>query len=83
MNEHRLALGPPSARTIKLRRAVKPRRAVSLALVTLTALTTLALTGLGLTACNTFEGAGRDMQSGGKLLQDAARGTSDAISGDR
>jgi predicted small secreted protein len=33
--------------------------------------------------CNTVEGAGRDLQSGGKLIQDAARGTSDALSGER
>lgn len=37
---------------------------------------------LALGACNTIEGAGRDLQSGGKLLQDAARGTSDALAGE-
>jgi predicted small secreted protein len=36
-----------------------------------------------LAGCNTFEGAGRDLQSGGKLIQDAARGTSEALSGAR
>ena len=37
-------------------------------------LTLLSLTvlGLGLTACNTVEGAGRDIERGGEAVQDAA-----------
>lgn len=36
-------------------------------------LTCCALAGLGLAACETFEGAGRDLESAGESVQDAAR----------
>lgn len=32
----------------------------------------LAATSLGLSACNTMEGAGRDIESAGESVQDAA-----------
>lgn len=32
----------------------------------------LAVTSLGLSACNTMEGAGRDIESAGESVQDAA-----------
>lgn len=34
-------------------------------------------------ACNTIEGAGRDLQAIGKGTSDAARGTADAVTGKR
>lgn len=33
---------------------------------------TLAVVGLGLSACNTVEGAGRDIENAGEAVQDAA-----------
>lgn len=36
------------------------------------ALLSLAALSLGLTACNTVEGAGRDLERGGEMVQDAA-----------
>lgn len=38
----------------------------------LTILATLALTGAVLTACNTVDGAGRDIENAGETVQDAA-----------
>lgn len=35
-------------------------------------LLTMALAGLSLTACNTVEGAGRDIENAGEAVQDAA-----------
>lgn len=35
-------------------------------------LTFLALGGFGLSACNTVEGAGQDMENAGQAVQDAA-----------
>lgn len=32
----------------------------------------LAVAGLGLSACNTMEGAGRDIENAGEAVQDAA-----------
>ena len=32
----------------------------------------LLVTALGMTACNTIEGVGEDLQAGGKALKDAA-----------
>lgn len=32
----------------------------------------LAVAGLGLSACNTVEGAGRDIEAAGETVQDAA-----------
>lgn len=32
----------------------------------------LAVTGLGLSACNTVEGAGRDIENAGEAVQDSA-----------
>ena len=36
------------------------------------ALTMLILAGAGLSACNTVEGAGRDIENAGESVQDAA-----------
>ena len=41
-------------------------------------LVTVALMGL-LAACNTVEGVGRDIQSGGEAISDGARSVKDAI----
>ncbi|MEM8790473.1 MAG: entericidin A/B family lipoprotein [Pseudomonadota bacterium] len=41
----------------------------------------ILLTFLGLlAACNTVEGVGRDIQSGGEAVEDGARSVKDAIS---
>lgn len=47
----------------------------------LCSLALLASLAVGLTACNTVEGAGKDVEALGRGTSDAARGTSDAISG--
>ncbi len=39
----------------------------------------LVLLALGVTACNTIEGAGEDISSGGEAVSDTARDTQDAI----
>lgn len=51
---------------------------------TRTALTLVALflLALALTACNTVEGAGRDVSAVGEGISGAAKDTSDAIDGD-
>jgi predicted small secreted protein len=37
-----------------------------------TILMMLAIAGMGLSACNTVEGAGRDVENAGEAVQDAA-----------
>lgn len=39
----------------------------------------LALTALLLSACNTIEGVGRDVQAGGEAVEDVARDTREEI----
>jgi predicted small secreted protein len=39
------------------------------------ALLVCALTGIGATGCNTFKGAGKDIQQGGKAVENAAEDT--------
>lgn len=41
----------------------------------------LGFSAAGLTGCNTVEGAGKDVSAAGEAVSDAARDTSDAISG--
>lgn len=47
---------------------MKPFRALSLL-----ALLTLAIAGAGLNACNTIEGAGKDVEATGDAIKDTAR----------
>jgi entericidin B len=44
---------------------------------------TLLLVAMSLTACNTIEGAGRDLQAGGKATSEAARKVGDSIGGQK
>lgn len=43
----------------------------------------LLLAAVALGACNTIEGAGRDLQAGGKATSEAARKVGDSISGEK
>jgi predicted small secreted protein len=43
----------------------------------------LLLAALTLSACNTLEGAGKDLQAGGKATSEAARKVGDSISGQK
>lgn len=45
------------------------------------ALSLLAVAALALSACNTIEGAGRDVSAAGEGISNAAEKTGDAISG--
>ena len=43
------------------------------------AYTSFALATLALTACNTVEGAGKDVEAGGEVIQDTAKDVKDDI----
>jgi predicted small secreted protein len=47
---------------------------------TILAVVVCALTVIGLSGCNTFRGAGKDIQRGGEAVEDAAEETQDNMS---